>query len=82
MQFGFYPIWTLLGTGGHLNSLINLVSIGILIVEAALNLSNILSSFRYKPGQVFLEKDLILPYVLIDSLSAMHLASHKSTFGT
>lgn len=40
-------------------------------------------SFRYKPGQVFLEKDLILPYVpnveLCDAKCLLETESKRST---
>jgi hypothetical protein len=87
MQFGCYQIWTPQGTGEYL------ICKWICILEAYYSLKLqifyllllllLFSTFRYKPGQVFLEKDLILPYVpnvdLCDARCASESYSKRSS---
>ena len=56
---GFYQTWTPLGTGDTLGFL----SLNWLLSRVVCSLSLYFGLHRYKPGQVSLEKDLVLPYV-------------------
>jgi hypothetical protein len=71
-QYGFYLIWTPPGTG-----------VVFIVCQLPLYLGKLLgcitlpSYFRYKPGQVYLEKDVILPYV-----PNVDLCDHKCVLET
>jgi len=71
-QYGFYLIWTPPGTG-----LIFIVCPFPLYLGKLLECITLPSYFRYKPGQVYLEKDVILPYV-----PNVDLCDHKCVLET
>lgn len=62
MQFGYFLTWTLLGTGNAtIKDHKNCCHKSLVLVSVANKQFN--GNSRYKPGEVSLEKDLILPYV-------------------
>lgn len=78
MQFGCYLIWTPRGTGDYFIYQIRVEFTRVSCWSCSLVIFCHL--LRYKPGQVFLEKDLILPYVPnVDLCDAKCMADTEST---
>lgn len=81
MQFGFYRTWTPQGIGKYM-ILADEIELSTLLVISAFE-NDILQHSRYKPGQVSLEKDLILPYVpnvdLCDTKCLLESESKRTT---